>query len=337
MKRISFTALLVGCTAVASVAPTAATLAQGVDPACPAGAPISQQRVTQDACQKAIDVYRFMVPQLGISVTGGNTTLGQGGALGGPGHFTIGLRANGLNARLPKVDEVVPSVTGAVQSDYAIDEQLFGLPAVDAGVGIFKGLPVGVTNVLALDVRLSASYVPEVDEDDFSIKAPDGSLKVGFGGRVGIVQESFVTPSVSVSYLRRDLPVIDIAARSGSDSLFARGITLKTDAFRVVAGKSFVFFGLAAGIGQDRITSASDVSVRISRLGVSANSAPVHMEQKLTRTTMFADLSIDLPLIKIVGEIGRTSGGDVDTYNTFSGKQASDALTFASVGLRLAF
>jgi len=29
------------------------------------------------------------------------------------------------------------------------------------------------------------------------------------------------------------------------------------------------------------------------------------------------------------------SGGTIDTYNTFSGKRADDALTYASVGLRI--
>src|SRR5919204_6253244 len=53
---------------------------------CPSGT--NQQRATQDACQQSIDLFKYMVPQLGIAITGGNATLGQGGALGGLGHFT---------------------------------------------------------------------------------------------------------------------------------------------------------------------------------------------------------------------------------------------------------
>src|SRR5215212_2514924 len=67
---------------------------------CPAGTvsgPLNvpdQTRAAQDACQKAIDLFNYMAPQLGISITGGNATLGKGGTLGGLGHFSLGLRLN---------------------------------------------------------------------------------------------------------------------------------------------------------------------------------------------------------------------------------------------------
>src|SRR4051794_3123778 len=55
-----------------------------IDPRCPAVVP---NRAAQDACQKAIDIFAFMTPQLGIGLVGGNATLGTGGALGGVGRF----------------------------------------------------------------------------------------------------------------------------------------------------------------------------------------------------------------------------------------------------------
>ena len=58
-----------------------------------AGIPESQ-RVAQDACQQAYDVYQFMAPQLGLALAGGNATLGTGSTLGGLGHFSIGVRVN---------------------------------------------------------------------------------------------------------------------------------------------------------------------------------------------------------------------------------------------------
>ena len=39
------------------------------------------------------DLYQLMAPQLGVSITGGNPVLGQGGTLGGIGHFTVEARA----------------------------------------------------------------------------------------------------------------------------------------------------------------------------------------------------------------------------------------------------
>src|SRR5436190_18030732 len=62
-----------------------------------------RDRATQDACQMAVDVFQFLAPQLGIALTGGNATLGQGGALGGLGHFALELRANAIDGDLPDV------------------------------------------------------------------------------------------------------------------------------------------------------------------------------------------------------------------------------------------
>ena len=53
-----------------------------------------RSRATEDACYMALDVFQFMAPQLGVSVTGGNATLGRGGALGGFPHFSVGVRGN---------------------------------------------------------------------------------------------------------------------------------------------------------------------------------------------------------------------------------------------------
>ena len=66
--------------------------AQGIDSRCPGGS-LSEQ-TTQDACQKAVDIFAFMTPQLGIGLVGGNATLGATSALGGIGHFSIGVRGN---------------------------------------------------------------------------------------------------------------------------------------------------------------------------------------------------------------------------------------------------
>src|ERR1700682_6533110 len=98
--------------------------AQGVDTQrCPPGTVNGlgvpdQTRASQDACQKAIDLFKYMAPQLGVSITGGNATLGQGSSLGGLGHFSIGLRVNAVQGSLPQVQNVTPAVTGATSSRY---------------------------------------------------------------------------------------------------------------------------------------------------------------------------------------------------------------------------
>jgi hypothetical protein len=83
----------------------------------------------QDACQQAYDIYQFMAPQLGLALAGGNATLGQGSTLGGFGHFSIGLRANGFQGRLF-------AGTGSCQGrslDAPADDSLGGVFSFQAG------------------------------------------------------------------------------------------------------------------------------------------------------------------------------------------------------------
>ena len=318
--------------AVAATTPATA-VAQGIDPRCPAGSLLA--RAAQDACQKAVDIFAFMTPQLGIGLVGGNATLGTGGALGSIGRFSIGLRGNAIQGRVPQVADVDAAVTGAVRSDYGIDDQVVGLPAVEGAVGLFGGIPLGVTHAFALDGLVSATYVPELSHSSVAVSLPDGSLKLGFGARLGVLQESFATPSVSVTYLRRDLPTTSIIASSGDDRIAVENIGVKTTAWRAVAGKSIGFFGLAIGGGKDDYDSRATASVEVNEAGLSVPGGPYALSQKVSRTNIFADASLNFPFVKFAVEIGRVSGGTIDTYNTFSGKRADDALTYASVGLRI--
>ena len=320
---------------VATINPQATLEAQGIDPRCPSGT--LAQRAAQDACQKAVDIFNFMAPQLGIGLVGGNATLGQAGALGGIGRFSIGVRGNGIQGRLPLVADVNASVVGAQQSDYELEDHVVGLPAVEAAVGLFQGLPLGVTRVLAVDALVSATYVPELSRSNVDISLPDGSLKLGFGGRLGLLEESLVSPSVGVTYLRRDLPSTSIAATSGDDRITVSGINVKTSAWRAVVGKSLGFFGVAVGGGQDEYDSRAQGAVSVTEGPFSVDGGPYALRQKMTRTNMFADFSLNFPFVKLAAEIGRVSGGSVDTYNSFSGKRPDDALTYASIGLRVGY
>src|SRR5262245_528095 len=122
---------------VGLTAPLSALGAQGVDPRCP-GTSLATI-ATQDACQKAVDIFAFMTPQLGAGLVGGIATLGVAGTLGGPGHFSIGIRGNAMQGRVPQVGDVDPTITGAQRSSYEVEDQIVGLPAVEGAVGLFKG------------------------------------------------------------------------------------------------------------------------------------------------------------------------------------------------------
>lgn len=299
----------------------------------------SAERAAQDACQQAYDLYQFMSPQLGLALTGGNATIGQGGVLGGLGHFSIGLRGNVFNGKLPQVDQFNTSTSGAQQQSLPVDDQILGLPTADAAIGIFKGLPLGLTNVGGVDALVSASYVPTVDGDNVKI-SPDQNLKFGWGARVGLLSESIVVPAVSFTWIERDLPTTTIEGNTSDASLSIKDFTVKTEAWRLVASKSLIMFGLAAGIGQDRYKQSADISATVQAacgLTTSCTTSVPNTSQDMTRTNMFADVSLNLPFFKIVLEGGQVTGGDVLTYNSFQGTTADRSIFYGSLGLRLSF
>ena len=299
--------------------------------------PVTGEPLGGDACQKAVDLFSYMMPQLGTLVAGGSATLGQGSTLGGPGHFAISLRANALPASIPNVDEVGVTAGAPEQSSYTVRNHFAGLPSLDASVGIFKGLPLLVTNVGGVDLLASVSYLREFSAHGVDLELPDGSIKIGYGARVGLLQESLVMPGVSFTLLKRDLPRVSLTADAGDGQTIAlHNFHVSTTAWRVVVSKSLLMFGLAAGYGKDRYRSGArlDYSVSDPTDPVTViDGDPIDMAQDVTRTNMFLDVSMNLIALKLIGQIGRVTGGEVDTFNQFSQK-ADAARMYGAVGFR---
>ena len=68
---------------------------------------------------------------------------------------------------------------------------------------------------------------------------------------------------------------------------------------------------------------------------VTQTSDQIQFAQKVTRTNMFLDVSLNLPVIKFIGEVGRVTGGAVDTYNEFQTGRVDKARIYGSVGIRV--
>ena len=309
---------------------------------CPPGATTAgfpnSQRVAQDACQQASDLYQFMAPQLGLALAGGNATLGTGSTLGGFGHFTIGVRVNAFQGSLPQVGSFTQSTNGAQKNpSLPTKDQWIGLPTADAAVGIFGGIPLGVTSVGGIDALASASYVPTINQSGVKI-TPTQNLQIGYGVRVGLLSESIVVPGVSFTYLKRDLPTTNITGTSGGNALSVNNLKVNTTAWRVVASKSLLLFSFAVGGGKDSYDQAADIAATVSgtfnNVPVSGSTSVPGTTQKLERTNYFADVALNLPLFKIVGEVGQVSGGKVATFNGFSGGRADKDQQYFSVGIR---
>lgn len=337
--------------AVAGLLAATATSVQAQASSCPAGGDAStisgaRANVVRDACIMGSDVFQLLGPQLGLALAGGNATLGQGGTLGGFPHFVVSARGNLLVGDLPDFAEF--PTPRSEQNPPALTlpstTQLIGMPVVDAAIGIFKGLPLGLTNVGGVDLLVSAAYVPKIgsEGDDFRIE-PESPLQLGFGARLGLLQESLIAPGVSVTYIQRSLPTTDIFGRSEPVDLDILDASFKTNAWRLVASKNLLLFGLAAGVGQDNYdlsttisgTARANVTVGGVPVPVTENFGPVTLSQKMTRTNMFLDASLNLPFIRLVGEIGRASGGEItDMVNSFSGGDAAQPRIYGSVGVR---
>lgn len=325
--------LITAAALVCSALPLAAQ--SSVNPQCAAG-------LTQDACQKTLDVFQYVAPQLGTIIAGGNATLGVGGTLGGLGHIYVSGRANLISSNLPRVDQVTPSTTGARADVYPTQSQFAGVPQADVAVGLFRGFPLGVTNVGGIDLLGSVSYLPSVNASGLRLSTPNGSVKFGGGVRLGIVQESILFPGISVTYLHRGLPTVDLLAHnSDGDTLRVNNVVVTTDSYRLVASKNLLLLGIAAGVGQDRYNTSANGSAYVAARGLpgigtpAASVGPISMSQKITRTTYFVDGTLNFPILKIIGEIGRTNSVNIPTYNSFAGSAAGAAQTFGALGIRL--
>jgi hypothetical protein len=242
---------------------------------------------------------------------------------------------------LPQVDQFPTCYTGAQSTELPTKSQVIPGGGADAAIGIFGGLPLALTNVGAVDLLLSATYLPAFDNDNVSVQLPDGSVKIGYGARVGLLSESILVPGVSLSFMKRDLPTVNVRANSGlSDSLFVTGLKVKTTSWRIEASKSLVVFGIFGGVGKDKYESSVD-EVRASvlagtfgRQNASLDPAP---SQSLDRTNIFGGVKLNLLFFKLAAEVGQVSGGDVTTFNSFSDKAANASRTYGSVGLRFGF
>ena len=299
---------------------------------CPGGTPLNT--ATQDACQQAVDLFHYMAPQVATAITGGNATLGQGGTLGGIGHFSVGARVNAVAGSIPQVQNVTPSPLGATSHRFPTKDSPIPMIATEAAIGLFKGIPLALTNVGGLDLLVSATYVPDVKRDNVTI-TPKTALQLGYGARIGALQESLIVPGVSFTILRRDLPTLSITGTSTGTTLTVTDATVKTTAWRVVASKNLILLGIAAGLGQDRYKS--DATARATYAGQTSNT--VSLSQSMTRVSGFLDVSVNLALLKLVGEIGQASGGSdpAGALNTFEGKGIVDSRLYGSIGARFGF
>lgn len=296
-----------------------------------------------NACQMAVDLFHYMNPQLGMLITGGNATLGQAGPLGGLGKFAFTLRAN-LTPELTVPQLASEDLSGPVeQRSYATRDQMGGFPVADAAIGIWGGIPLGLARVGGVDALVNVFYVPtsligSLDGDGYGIALPDGGMRLGYGARLGVLSESALLPGVSITYLQRNLPKMNFAGFTEDnllatpDSVRVQGLEVRTSSWRLVAGKNLGPLAFAAGYGQDRYRTEASLDWVVHGT-FNDDRGGLDVRQNVTRSNMFADVSFNLFLFRVVGELGQVTGGKITTYNEFD-VAPGKARTYGAIGIR---
>ena len=100
---------------------------------------------------------------------------------------------------------------------------------------------------------------------------------------------------------------------------------------------NLAMFSVAGGIGQDKYEQSAVVRGTVTQGGVNVTAQAPGTNESLSRVNFFGDLAYNLPLLKIVAEIGHATGGTVETYNSFSGGRADQSYTYGSLGIRLSW
>jgi hypothetical protein len=319
------------------VLPASVAVAQSA--ACPGGAPLSTDQQTQDGCEKLVDLIRYLTPQMGAAIAGGNAVLGQGAALGVVGRLSVSVRGTAVFGSMPRISDVSLNTAADHSRSIPVAGQMIVAPAADVALGVYRGLALHVTNILAVDALASVAYMPGWESHGVRVRFPDGGIKLGFGARIGLLQESLIVPGIGVTYLRRGMPVADVTATpqpvqdAPASTLIARNMTLTAQSWRVVASKSFVVLSVAIGAGRDQLTSEAEVQAIVY-----GTTGDVHsVEQSFGRTTAFADVSLRFLLLRVVGEVGLARGGEIGTFNSWDGAQPTATRCFTSLGGRLTF
>lgn len=295
-----------------------------------------------DACQKARDLFVFLAPQIGTALSGGNVMLGEGGTLGGWGKRSIVLRTTVVEGFVPEGTVSISGSAAVQPADFGAQRVPVPVPSLDVAIGLFRGVPLGLTNVGGIDLLLGITYLPNTQRDQLAL-TPDGNgIAATVGARFGILQESALIPGVGLSVLHRRLPTTTVRYTSGNDSLGVIDTRVATTVLRLTAKKHFGIFGLGGGFGQDQHDTSTELEAIVNetvqgtpvRGIISAND----LRFTSTRTTMFANLSLGLPMLQLVLEVGESREGDVrQTVNSFGTRQANEAFRYGSLGIGLRF
>jgi hypothetical protein len=286
----------------------------------------------RNVCNAAVDGTRIFHPVAGLLVSGGNPVIGTAASLGGFPHFAITARVNAVQVAVPDLNYDGSSST------VPLDKKVITpAPLVEAGLGLWKGLNGGL---LSIDALGSAQLLPTNQIDNLTVdpnarKIGSIALGLGYGARVGILKGSFPIPAVSVSVMKRTIPRIQYGDLSNPNQDYQYAIDLQATNLRLVASTRLLFINFAAGLGWDKYVGDATIAFREPLTGIPQ--PPINLKLNQTRTMVFANTTLDFPVVKVAAEIGYQGGKDQNLATDFQGFDEKKGHIFGGVGLRIGF
>lgn len=285
----------------------------------------------KNLCNIAVDATHYFHPQLGLAISGGNPVVGSFRPLGGLGHLFIGVRATAFKTATPNL-----SADGSTTTVPQGDSIPLGAPTIDAGIGLFRGLSHGL---LGLDLLGSVVAIPN-DQQDLHVDPNASTMgnfsyKIGYGARIGIFRGGFPIPSVTASWMHRQIPTVRFGdIPSGDNYSYQLGLTATN--LRLMAGWHVLFFDIGGGIGRDKYTGDAEIQfLNPDPLDNTVKTIPIALD--VSRSTIFADIGMNLLFLKIGAEIGKQMDHDLATASDFQGIDPKKGKTYASATVRFQF
>jgi len=263
--------------------------------------------------------YMSALAAPGFEIPSESSTLGR--RLGGMPRFSAFVRGGGLSAEIPNL----LGESGTNRSSFFVPNLQFGL-----GLGLLDGVQLMPTvgGFLSLDIVGHTNLLLFPKEDGFS-----GRVSAwGIGARIGILQESFTLPGVSVSVIRRgvgDLSLGGVSQEGFSQVTIGSSIT----SHRVTIGKDLFALGFAAGIAWNDMSS--DPSLRVTN-GQGAF-VPVDGLLESTKATYFIGVSKQLGVLSwMSAEFGFVPNfGSVNLLPVPENLFLAEGIVFGSLGVLL--
>jgi hypothetical protein len=275
-------------------------------------------------CGDLADALEILLSRTAIVATGGSPVAGTASTLG---HRTPGAPRIAVTARAALAGIEVPQLQTASSRD--VREFTATAWSVDLAMGLVQGLAIFPTvgGFGSLDVFGSAGIVQLPAGEVFRSRAP-GTWSAGL--RLGILQESFNAPGLSVSAQYRRIGAWnlgDVRLRTGDAYLRVDAASIWS--VRGTVGKRIALFGLTAGAGFDGYRA--DIVARVP--GASGEPSETRLNSYTgDRTNVFGSASWTLLVVTFVAE----AGWQADADDAAQGRLRPGGL-WGGLGARLTF